>query len=157
MMLAGFPAANVLYWPELKKAGVLPVNADSIGLPIFSSVILAFLLSPLVLGVTWLCLRRSNPAARPKIWRNDLPFASALSLLIFGGAAAFLAAGELMGNYFGQPWYEYLWPAHSLLCIAGLLALHTAVMKRMSQGGRGLSPPFSPPASRFPTVIKPIG
>jgi len=71
--LIAFPILNWVYWPLVLQSGVLPADADSIGIPMFGSVIVALVVSPVVLGIAWLSLRRYNSDARLAALRWDRP------------------------------------------------------------------------------------
>ena len=60
----GFPVVNFIYWPAVLRSGVLPSDGDSIGIPMFGSVLATLVVSPVILGVACLCLRRYNPDTR---------------------------------------------------------------------------------------------
>lgn len=64
LLLLAFPVLNFIYWPQVLKSGVLPPNGDSIGIPVFGSIFLTLIVSPIVIGLAWLCFRRYNPRTR---------------------------------------------------------------------------------------------
>lgn len=129
-VLAGFPTVNFIYWPQVLRSGVLPPNGDSIGIPMFGSILLALVAAPLVLGLAWLCLRRYNPTTRFAAWRQDRPYRSAIATLAFGAAAALVAVAALADITPGAPWYEYLWSAYIIIWVPWLLALRAAVVEQ---------------------------
>ncbi len=131
LVLAGFPAVNLIYWPQVLRSGVLPSDGDSVGIPIFGSVFVTVAASPLVLGIAWLCLRRYNPRTRLAAWRRDRPYRSAFVTLTFVTAAAFVSAGVFSSLTPDAPWYEYLWPAYLTLWVPWLLALRAAGVEQL--------------------------
>ena len=131
LVVIGFPAVNFIYWPEVLRSGVLPPHGDSIAIPMFGSVLATLVLSPLILGVTWVSLRRYNPATRLGSWRRDRPYFSALATLLFGGVAALIVAVILDLLDPGQPWYAYLWPAYFALWLPWLLGLRAAAIDQL--------------------------
>ena len=132
LLLAAFPILNFVYWPEVLKSGVLRAESDSIIIPMFGSVILTLMVSPVVLLVAWLCLRRYNPETRIDALRHDRPYRSAAATLAFGGVAAALTIGAVRAAAAVQPWYEYLWPAYVALWVPWLLALRAAWIEQES-------------------------
>lgn len=132
LLLAAFPILNFVYWPKVLESGTLPPDADSIGIPMFGSVLLTLAASPAVLGVAWLCLRRYNPRARLTALRWDRPYRSILATLIFGGLATLLSVEALTEATASSPWYEYLWPAYSMLWVSWLLTLRAALIEQHS-------------------------
>jgi hypothetical protein len=131
LVLAVFPAVNFIYWPQVLRSGVLPPDGDSIGIPMFGSVLITVVASPLVLGIAWLCLRRYNPETRLAAWRQDRPYRSAFATLAFITAAA-LASGLAIATLTPDaPWYEYLWPVYFALWVPWLLALRAAAVEQL--------------------------
>ena len=130
-VLSGFPALNFVYWPQVLRSGVLPSDGDSIGIPMFGSILAALILSPVILGVAWLCLRRYNPDTRLWSWRQDRPVRSIGVTVLFGGASVAAAAGALNDINLSLPWYEYLWPAYLLFWLAWLLGLRAAAVDQL--------------------------
>lgn len=131
LVLLGFPVVNFIYWPQVLRSGVLPVDGDSIGIPIFGSILAALVLSPLILGVTWLCLRRYNPKTRFIGWRSDRPIRTATATLSLGSAAALLAIALLSDLRTDSPWYEYLWSVYFALWVPWLLGLRAPVVDQL--------------------------
>ncbi len=131
LVLIGFPAINFIYWPQVLRSGVLPSDGDSIGIPLFGSVLATLVLSPLLIGIAWLCLRRYNPRTRFASWRRDRPYRSAVVTVLFGAGAAFMTAGVLDGLRADLPWYEYLWPAYFLVWVPWLLGLRAAAIDQL--------------------------
>jgi hypothetical protein len=127
-----FPLLNFIYWPEVLRSGVLSPDADSIGIPIYGSILLTLIASPFILGIAWLCLRRYNPATRLAALRWDRPFRTVTATLVFGGAAAlcvFIAVVEVGDNL---PWYEHLWTGYALAWVPWLLAVRAAAIDQGS-------------------------
>ena len=131
VVLLGFPALNFIYWPQVLRSGVLPSDGDSIGIPMFGSVLATLILSPVNLGVAWLCLRHYNPDTTLWSWRRDRPFRSIGVTVLFGAASVTAAAGALNDLRLSLPWYEYLWPAYLLVCLAWLLGLRAAAVDQL--------------------------
>jgi hypothetical protein len=131
LILMGFPILNFIYWSEVLRSGVLPIDGDSIGIPIMGSVLATVVLSPFILGGTWLCLRRYNPETRLWSWRRDRPIRSAVATILFGAGSVFLTAVCLDSLRPSLPWYEYLWPAYFSVWVPWLLGLRAAVIDQL--------------------------
>ena len=131
LVLLGFPVVNFIYWPRVLRSGTLPPDADSIGIPMFGSVLLALIASPLVLGIGWLCLRRYNPETRLTAWRKDRPYRSALVTLTFGAGAALTMAVVFEALKADAPWYEYLWTGYCVLWVPWFVALRAAAVAQL--------------------------
>jgi hypothetical protein len=129
-LLVGFPALNFIYWPEVLQSGALPVYGDSVGIPMFGSILLALVVSPFAVGITWLCCRRYNPRTRLLAYRVDRPYRSAIVTAIFGLGAAILFFGALVDAARAMPWYEYLWPAYTMAIVAWLLTLRASLIEQ---------------------------
>ena len=140
LMLLGFPALNLIYWTLVLQSGALPTDADSIGIPLFSSIVVTVVLTPIILGTTWLCLRHYNPETKLTAIRRDRPLRSFLATLVFGGMAIVVvaaAAYDWLANGWNAaiPWYEYLWDIYLLFGIYWLLAMRAALIEQI-----GLAP-----------------
>lgn len=70
-----------VYYRGLGASGELPLNADSIGIPIYSSYLFILIVAPFVLGVTRLALRRDCGGGL-FVWRRDRPIRSITLTLI---------------------------------------------------------------------------
>lgn len=134
-LLIVFPILNFIYWPFVLQSGVLPPDADSIGIPMFGSVLVALVASPIVVGVAWLCLRQYNPATRFAALRLDRPYRTAVATLIFGGSAALMSFGAVVDVTTALPWYEYLWSAYTALWVAWMLAMRASLVEQHSPAG----------------------
>ena len=132
LLLGAFPALNFIYWPQVLQSGVLPSNGDGIGIPMFGSILLTLVVSPFAVGVAWLCFRRYNPRTRLLAYRTDRPYRRAIATVIFGCGAAFLFFGALVDAARALPWYEYLWPAYTLLIVAWLLTLRASLIEQQT-------------------------
>jgi len=131
LLLTGFPAVNFIYWPQVLRSGVLPSDGDRIGIPIFGSVLLALYISPLVLGIAWMCLRRYSPDTRFAAWRQDRPYRSSFASLIFGGGAALALYTAFDGLRADEPWYEFLFSGYFILWVPWLLAMRAALIEQV--------------------------
>ena len=130
LLLLAFPGLNFVYWPQVLLSGALPANSDSIGIPIFGSIILTLIASPLVIGVAWLCLRRYNSRTRLFAFRFDRPYRSALATSIFGLGAFLLCLSAVLELARAMPWYEHLWSAYTMLIVVWLLALRASLIEQ---------------------------
>lgn len=64
MLLAFYQVLNLIYWPQVLRSSVRPSDGDSIGTPMYGSILMTIVASPVALGIAWLCLRHYNPATR---------------------------------------------------------------------------------------------
>jgi len=129
--VVGLPAVSWLYYPLLLDSGALPTDADSIGIPMLGSLIIAMILFPIAIGATWFCLRRYNSKSRFAAWRRDRPVRTLLTTALLGLPAAILAAVILGDLREEVPWYEHLWDGYALVCIVWLLALRAAFVEQL--------------------------
>lgn len=51
LLLAFYPVLNFIYWPQVLRSGVLPPDGDSIGIPMYGSILVTIVVSPVVLGI----------------------------------------------------------------------------------------------------------
>ncbi|GAA4028885.1 hypothetical protein GCM10022281_04970 [Sphingomonas rosea] len=130
-LVTGFPVLNFIYWPQVLKSGVLPPDGDSIGIPMFGSILTALIASPMVFGVTWLCLRRYNPAGQLWSWRKDRPVRSVVATVLFGAASLAFTAGILESLWRPSPWYEYLWPIYIAGWLPWFVGLRAALIEQL--------------------------
>ncbi|WP_156347780.1 MULTISPECIES: hypothetical protein [unclassified Sphingomonas] len=130
LLIAAYPVPNFIYWPEILKSGVLPVDGDSIGIPMFGSLLVTLVVSPIVIGMAWMCYRRYNPSTRFLVYRLDRPLRSAVATGIFGVSAAIICFAALADAVRAMPWYEYLWPAYMLFISAWLLTLRASFIQQ---------------------------
>jgi hypothetical protein len=133
-LIIGFPITNFVYWPVVLRAGVLPPEGDTIIIPMMGSVFSAAVASPFVLGAAWLCLRRYNPATRLLAWRRERLVLSIVATVVLGGAAAFLVGQIFADVVEGVPWYDAIWHAYAIVCIAWLLGLRAAAVEQLEPG-----------------------
>lgn len=132
LVLLAFPILNFVYWPRLLYSGALPADSDSIGIPMFGSILITLIASPVFLGVALLCSWRCHPQIRlPAPWtvRTVLRITAALILGV-GGIAACLSALLEASN--DMPWYEYLWPAYMILMGAWMLVISASLIGQRS-------------------------
>ena len=127
LMIVGLPATAWVYFPLMLQSGALSPGGDAIAIPMFGSILSAIILSPIVLGVTFLCLRRRTDSRRIFGWRRDRPVVAALGTLLFGGPAAWVAVTVVASLLRPQQGYDYLWLPFVACLIAWLLILRAEV------------------------------
>lgn len=132
VVLVALPVLNFLYWPQVLRAGMLPPDGDSIAIPMFGSVLLAVVISPVVLGGAWLCLRHYNDKRHFTAFRRDRLVRSILATIVMGGVAGMLLVDALRAVVVGQPWYEHLWSGYASMVAAWLLMLRASVIEQRS-------------------------
>ncbi len=135
MLLAFYPVLNFVYWPQVLRSGVLPPDGDSIGIPMYDSILVTIVASPVVLGIAWLCLRHYNPATRLATIRWERPIRTVAASLVFGGAAVLAVIGIVAELGRAMPWYEYLWAGYALAWMAWLLGVRAAVIDQETTTG----------------------
>ncbi|OMJ30714.1 hypothetical protein BSZ14_17340 [Sphingomonas sp. Sph1(2015)] len=135
LLLAFYPVLNFVYWPQVLRSGVLPPNGDSIGIPMYGSILVTIVASPIVLGIAWLCLRRYDPATRLAKIRWDRPIRTVAASLVFGGAAVLCVFASVAELGHAMPWYEYLWAGYALAWVPWLLGIRAAVIDQENTAG----------------------
>jgi hypothetical protein len=135
-VIGGLPATSWIYFPALLRSGSLPSEGDSIGIPVFGSFLLAGLLSPIALGVTYLCVRHYGGGGTLFIWRRNRPLLSASLSVFFGVPALVLFAGLVQALIAGPIAAEGLWAPYILTCMAWLALLRAAALSKRDEGGR---------------------
>lgn len=134
-LILGLPVLSFIYWPLVLQSGVSPPHSDSIAIPMFNDVLAAVFLSPIVLGVGYLCLREYNPETRLAAWRRDRPVRSTVATVLLGGPGAALAAIVILDLRRDWPWHEHLWTGYGLLWIWWFMALRAAAIDRLDSTG----------------------
>ena len=129
-LIAAFPVMNFVYWPQVLRSGQLPPDGDSIGIPMYGSVLVAIIASPFVIGIAGLCLRRYNPPVRLTAYRHDRPLRSALATILFGGAGVILMLGSIAELMHQLQWYGYLWPAYTAFWVPWMFGLRAAFIEQ---------------------------
>ena len=131
----GLPVVSFIYWPQVLRAGVLPPESDNIGIPMFGSILGAIVLFPIILIVTYFCVRRYNPATRFFAWRRDKAVRSWAATIIFGGAALCLLLSEILELSRAPAWYEFLWTPYFLLWAVWFMALRASTIEQLPSDG----------------------
>ena len=62
----------------------------------------------------------------------DMPYRSAIATAIFGFGAAFLFFGALVEAARPMPWYEYPWPAYTIVLAAWFLTLMASLVEQQT-------------------------
>jgi hypothetical protein len=117
-----------VYYDALLASGTLDPNADSISIPIFSTIMFAVVASPVIAAITAVCLRNYPGSVSLMNWYSNRPRRSVILSIVFGIPAIITALGVVHDLSKTLPWYEYLWLPISLLLIAWLLVLRAAVV-----------------------------
>ena len=139
LVVAGYPAIGFVYYPALQRSGALPTDGDSIAIPMFSGVLAALVLLPLVTAATYLCLRGRRDGGTLLAWRKDKPARSFVVTLLFGLPAVLLAVflAALLTDLVAEraPWFDYLWAPYVAVCIVWLLLLRASALAPRSAPG----------------------
>ena len=126
----GFVATSFLYYPLLLQSGLLDPNADSIGIPLAESVLLATLSAPFIAVLTWACLLNYHGDAELLIWNHTgaLRFwASTDITAMFIAALIYDTVTDLISIFWRQ---NLIWIPHSLLLAYWVLMLRAAVLSK---------------------------
>jgi hypothetical protein len=126
----GFAGMAFVYYPILLQSGTLDPNADSIGIPIYETLIATAVFAPLVLLVTAACLWRFSGGASLLIWDRERPVRSIIVTAFFGLPAVFTAALVVRDAVQLLPWHEYLWEINALNLIAWLFMMRAAALAK---------------------------
>jgi hypothetical protein len=136
LLLVGMPAGNQIYWIAANQAGVPRPDGNSSVLDLIALTLFALVLAPILLGITWFCLRRYNPDARLLAWRSDQLLRSSIATLLFGGTAVFLTFLVVTGLTSGGPWYDQVPIIYLGLWIPWALMLRAALIEQQSAGSQ---------------------
>ena len=126
----GFAGMAIVYYPLLLKSGTLNPNADSIGIPILSSLAVAVAITPVVLVITAACLWRYSGGATLLIWDRGRPYRSVIVTGLFGIPAVIVMISIAFDIFQLMPWYEYLWDLSAANLVTWLLMLRGAALAK---------------------------
>ena len=132
LVIVALPAWGFTYYPLLLRSGSLPSDGDSIMIPMMGTLASSLVLAPVILGLTFVGLRRYPGSVQLFVWDRDRPLRSVLLSIAFGFPAALAVYAMFEGAWPIQPWYEYLFSLYCLLLAAWFLLLRAA---SVSAGG----------------------
>ena len=113
---------------------MLPPEADTIIIPMMSSIFLAVVLLPVVCGITWLCLRGKDNAGSLLAWDRTRPVRCALVTLCFSIPFCF-GISLLEDEFTASPgWHGLLWLPYTLVTLFWLAAMRGSALSK--QNGR---------------------
>lgn len=129
-VILGLPATSWIYWPAVGESRVLSPEADTIIIPMMASILLAVLLSPVVCGITWLCLRGSDNAGSPLAWDRTRPIRSSIVTLCF--AIPFCFGLSLLIDEFAAPpgWHGLWWLPYTLVTLFWLAVMRGSALSK---------------------------
>ena len=128
-VILGLPLTAFVYFPVLLSTGTLSPDEDSVGIPMFGSILLALLMLPVAIALTYFSIRGSAPSASLTAWRHDRPLLSvAVSVLFLGPATLVLLLPLAMTLTSATPLIELLWLPYALCCAGWCLALRSAAL-----------------------------
>jgi len=147
-VVLALPATSFLYFPLLLRSGVLDPEHDSIGIPMFGSVVAAAMLLPIVLALTYLCVRRYRAGGTLFAWRKDRPLLSTAVSLAFGLPVAMIVISIIQTISLRPSAIELIWVPYALACC---VARHPARVRLTREPGRDFRPHLSlnPMAAMF--------
>ena len=130
LVIIGHPLTSSFYWGFMLDTGVLPHDADSIGIPIFADLIGALITAVPMLGLTKLALVFKTGPFRLWSWSGCRPILSTLWSIGLGGPAIYLASLIVRDVVDPKSWYDYVWLPHMAVLIVWLLVLRGAALSR---------------------------
>ena len=116
------PLAVASYYSTELRRGAYPVEADSIGIPIFQSVVLLLTITPVVVIGAWMPVRNYRPSASLWAWAPSRPLAATLWTTFLGALAL---AEMVLAIALAQT-------AHALLAIHALASAYMSLVLRAS-------------------------
>jgi len=133
-MILGLPATSWIYWPAVGDAGVLSPEADTIIIPMMSSIFLALVLLPVVCSITWLCLRGNDDAGNLLAWNRGRPIRSGVVTLCF--AIPFTIGLSSVVDEVTAPagWHGLMWLPYTLVTLFWLGTMRGAVISQRDNG-----------------------
>jgi len=120
------------YYPA--EAEFLPPEADTTAIPIGGTVLATLIfIAPIVLGLTWFCLRDYRPAGF-LVWRRDRPITSlAATLLLFAlGLPLCWAIADDLLRLQTLPIHEHYSLPIPIIGVAWLIALRAALISKQT-------------------------
>ena len=135
ILLIGYPVTALIYFPlEVETwSAEERLSGDSLAIPLGASFFVALLAAPLLMGLTWFCLRRYRGGGSIFVWRSDRLILSVLATLILGGPAAILLIATAISVPQTRYWFDLLWSVYAVLLIVYLLYLRAALVDQYSK------------------------
>jgi hypothetical protein len=100
VLYAVTPVVETLYYLTELARGSYPPNADSIGIPVYQTILSLAVVAPLYLILLWLSTRHYAVGARLTAWNPNTAIRGFLWTAICGGLAALLLIdGAILGYY----------------------------------------------------------
>ncbi|HEX8412914.1 MAG TPA: hypothetical protein VF637_03390 [Sphingomicrobium sp.] len=127
-VVLGLPATSWIYWPAVGAAGVLSPEADTIIIPMMSSIFFAVALLPIVCLITWLCLRRNDDAGSLLAWDRVRPIRSVLMTLGFAIPFCFSLLSLVDGFTAPPGWHGLMWLPYTLAVLFWLAVMRGAAL-----------------------------
>lgn len=136
-VILGLPATSWIYWPAIGEAGVLSPEADTIIIPMMSSIFLAVVLLPIVSVITWLCLRGNDDTGSLLSWDRTRPVRSALVTFCFAIPFCF-GLFSLVNEVTAPPgWHGLWWLPNTLVTLFWLATMRGSALSKRN----GTKPP----------------
>ena len=133
-VILGLPATSWIYWPAVGDAGVLSPEADTIIIPMMSSIFLAVAILPVVCSITWLCLRGNDGAGSLLAWNRARPTRSAMVTICFAVPFS-VGLSSLVDGFTAPPgWHGLMWLPYTLVTLFWLGAMRGAVLSKRNEG-----------------------
>lgn len=127
-------AVGFIYYPALLKSGVLPTEADSIGIPMFSAVLFSPLFAGLLVAFAWPAFHKYDGSAMFVSTNAVQPWRMAIGLIIYGLPAAAVASEPVQFLLSSKiPAIEHWWLLVDIPAIFWLLILRAAFTVNRAQ------------------------
>lgn len=130
LLLIGFPIINFVYWWEVLISGILPPDGDSVAIPMFEGLLATIVLSPSLLLITWLALRKYDPDTCILVWRRDRPLRTLIASGLCAAGCYLLLADAVILLMHIAPWYEYMIACYFFLWLPWLFWLRAAFINQ---------------------------
>ena len=129
-VILGFPATSWIYWPAVGEAGLLEPESDTIFIPMMGSIFLAVILLPVILGITWLCLRGKKYGGHLLAWDRARPIRSSFVTLAFMVPFFFGLTSLLDELTSSSDWYGLWWLPYTLIVLTWLVVMRGAALSK---------------------------
>ena len=116
------PLAVASYYSTELRRGAYPVEADSIGIPIYQSIVFLLTMTPVVVIAGWMAVRNYRPSASLWAWAPSRPVAATLWTTFLGATAL---AEMVLAVALAQT-------AHALPAMHALVSAYIALLLRAS-------------------------
>jgi len=96
-------ALSFVYWTAVLHAGLLPIHADSIAIPLFYDLVAAPFMIVLLALWSWPAWSSQQRRVSLLAWNRERPVTSCLATLFYGGSAIILICDAIYSILFLHP------------------------------------------------------